>query len=310
MDIPDWLTVAEEVRAAVAAGLPVVALESTLIAHGLPWPTNLETAHAAESAIREAGAVPATIAVWQGIPTVGLSAAQIEDLARATEVLKASHRDLATAVALGQTAATTVAGTMFLAHRAGICVFATGGIGGAHRDTGQPFDISADLVELARTPVMVVCAGAKSILDLPRTLEILETLGVPVVGYATDRFPAFYLRDSGLPVSCRVDSPAEVARLFAAHVRMGGGGLVLAQPIAQVMALTAEEIEAAIAQAQRELNEAHIHGGAVTPFLLSRLAALTGGRTLRANQSLIVSNARLAAEVASSVAASRHADRA
>ena len=301
MAIPDWLTVADEVQAALTERRPVVALESTLISHGLPWPTNLETARSAEQAVRDAGAVPATIAVWNGTPTVGLSADQIEGLARTTDVLKASRRDLATAVAQRRTAATTVAGTMYLARCAGIRVFATGGIGGAHRDTGQPFDISADLVELARTPVLVVCAGAKSILDLPRTLEILETLGVPVVGYCTDRFPAFYVRDSGLPVSVRADSPAEAARLFAAHARMGGGGAVLAQPVAEDVALSAEEVEAAIRQADQEAASAGVRGGALTPFLLSRLAVLTGGRSLAANRALIVANARLAAEVAAAL---------
>jgi pseudouridine-5'-phosphate glycosidase len=309
MDIPDWLAVADEVRAALGAGRPVVALESTLIAHGLPWPANLETARAAEHAVREAGSVPATIAVWNGTPTVGLSDAQIESLARAKDVLKASRRDLATAVTQDRTAATTVAGTMYLALRAGIRVFATGGIGGAHRDTGQPFDISADLIELARTPVLVVSAGAKSILDLPRTLEILETLGVPVVGYRTDRFPAFYVRDSGLPVSARVESAAEAARLFAEHVRMGGRGVLLTQPVAEDVALSAGEVEAAVAQAQQEATESGVRGGAVTPFLLARLAAITGGRTLRANQALIVANARLASQVACAAAnSSRRAD--
>jgi len=308
MNMPDWLAVADDVRVALAAGRPVVALESTLISHGLPWPTNLETARAAETAVREAGAVPATIAVWNGTPMVGLSAAQLEELARAKDVLKASRRDLAIAVAQGRTAATTVAGTMYLAHRAGIRVFATGGIGGAHRNAGQPFDISADLVELSRTPVLVVCAGAKSILDLPRTLEILETLGVPVIGYHTDRFPAFYMRESGLPVSARVDSPDEAGRLFAAHVRMGGGGAVLAQPVAADVALAADEVDAAVRQAEQEANQSGVRGGALTPFLLSRLAALTGGRSLRANQALIVANARLAAEVACSAAGSRRSD--
>jgi pseudouridylate synthase len=298
MAIPDWLTVADELRSALAAGRPVVALESTLISHGLPWPANAETARAAERAVREVGAVPATIAVWKGAPTIGLSAVQIEELAQAKDVLKAARRDLATAASQGRTAATTVAGTMFLADQAGIRVFATGGIGGAHRDAGQPFDISADLVELARTPVLVVCAGAKSILDLPRTLEILETLGIPVIGYQTDRFPAFYVRDSGLPVSACVDSPNAAARLFTAHVRMGGGGVVLAQPVAEDVALTVAEVDALLGQAEREASERGIRGGALTPFLLSRLAALTGGRSLRANQALIVANARLAAEVA------------
>jgi pseudouridine-5'-phosphate glycosidase len=298
MAIPGWLAVANEVATALQSGRPVVALESTLISHGLPWPTNLTTARAAEQAVRDAGAVPATIAVWNGVPTVGLTAGQIEELARATNVLKASRRDLATAVAERRTAATTVAGTMYLAHRAGIRVFATGGVGGAHRDTGQPFDISADLVELSRTPVLVVCAGAKSILDLPRTLEVLETLGVPVIGYQTDRFPAFYVRDSGLPVSARVESPDEVARWFAAHVRMGGGGAVLTLPVAEAVALSADEVEVAVRQAQAEAQAKGVRGGGLTPFLLARLAALTGGRSLAANQGLIVANAGLAAQVA------------
>ncbi|MBO0697454.1 MAG: pseudouridine-5'-phosphate glycosidase [Zavarzinella sp.] len=298
MSIPVWLSVSDEVRSALAEGRPVVALESTLISHGLPWPTNLETAQAAETAVREAGAVPATIAVWRGRPTIGLTAGQIEELARAKDVLKASRRDLATAVAQRRTAATTVAGTMYLAHRAGICVFATGGIGGAHRDAAESFDISADLVELSRTPVLVVCAGAKSILDLPRTLEILETLGVPVVGFGTDRFPAFYVRDSGLPVSARVDDVAEAARLFAVHAEMGGTGAILTQPVGEDVALTSAEVEAAIRRAEAEAATRRVRGGALTPFLLSRLAELTAGRSLRANQSLIVANAALAAQVA------------
>jgi pseudouridylate synthase len=294
----DWLTVTDEVRTALVAGRPVVALESTLIAHGLPWPTNLETARAAEQAVRDAGAVPATIAVWNGVPTVGLSDAQLEELALAKDVMKASRRDLATAVSQGRMAATTVAGTMYLAHQAGIRVFATGGIGGAHRGIDQPFDISADLIELARTPGLVVCAGAKSILDLPRTLEILETLGVPVIGYRTDRFPAFYVRDSGLPVSARVDSPLEAARLMMSHWRMGGGGGVLAQPVEEDVALADEKVETAVVQAEDDAHAKGIHGGKLTPFLLARLAELTDGQSLRANQSLIVANARLAAEVA------------
>jgi pseudouridine-5'-phosphate glycosidase len=297
MALPDWLTVAEEVRTALAEGRPVVALESTLIAHGLPWPDNLETAHAAEQAVRDAGAVPATIAVWNGAPTIGLPAAQIEELAQAKDVLKASRRDLATAVSQGRTAATTVAGTIYLAHRAGIRVFATGGIGGAHRGPDEPFDISADLIELSRTPVLVVCAGAKSILNLRRTLEILETLGVPVIGHRADDFPAFYVRDSGLPVSARVETPTDAGRLFAAHVRLGGGGAVLAQPVAEDVALTQREVEDAVAKAEREAISQGIRGGNLTPFLLSRLAELTGGRSLRANQALIVANGRLAAEV-------------
>ena len=235
----------------------------------------------------------------EGVPTVGLSGAQIEELARPKGVLKASRRDLATAVSQRRTAATTVAGTMALAHRVGIRVFATGGIGGAHRDPEQPFDISADLGELARTPMFVVCAGAKNILDLPRTLELLETLSLPVLGYRTDRFPAFYVRDSGLPVSARVDSPGEAARLFAAHVELGGCGALLCQPVAEDVALSAAEMDEALRAAEAEAKD--VHGTALTPFLLSRLPVLTNGRSLRANRALIVANARLAAEVASAL---------
>jgi pseudouridine-5'-phosphate glycosidase len=302
MSIPDWLRIADEVRTALDAGRPVVALESTLIAHGLPWPTNLETARAAEQVVRDAGAVPATIAIWMGQPTVGLSEYQLEDLAQSTGVMKASRRDLATAVATSRTAATTVAGTMHLAHQAGIPIFATGGIGGAHRDARESFDVSADLVELSRTPVLVVCAGAKSILDLPKTLEILETLGVPVVGYRTSMFPAFYARECGLSVSASVDDPTAAARLFAAHARMGGGGAVLAQPVAGDVALDTQEIDAALRIAESEAAANTVRGGAVTPYLLSRLAELTGGRTLRANRALIVANAGLAAKVARELA--------
>src|SRR5947209_7307404 len=214
-----------EIKEAVATGRPVVALESTLIAHGLPWPLNLETAQAAEEAVRAEGAVPATIAVVHGRPTVGLTEAELQELAERKDVLKAGRRDLAVAVVHKRTAATTVAATMLLAHHAGIRLFATGGIGGVHRDT-YPWDISADLVELARTPVAVVCAGAKSILDIPRTLEILETQGVPVVGYGTDEFPAFYVRTSGEPVTARVDTPGEAADLLHTHWRLGGAGLI------------------------------------------------------------------------------------
>jgi pseudouridine-5'-phosphate glycosidase len=290
------LDVRPEVRDALRAGLPVVALESTLIAHGLPWPVNLATARQAEAAARAEGAVPATIAVLEGRPTVGLGDAELEALAQAKEVLKASRRDLAVAVAQRRTAATTVAATMALAHRAGVRVFATGGIGGAHRDARQPWDISADLTELARTPVAVVCAGAKSILDLPRTLEILETLGVPVVGYGTSEFPAFYVHSSGEPVSARVETPGQAAALLAAHWGMGGAGVVLALPLPPEQALPAAEFERAWVEAER--SAAAVRGSAVTPFLLARLAELTGGKTLHINQALIVANARLAARVA------------
>ncbi|MFO0802852.1 MAG: pseudouridine-5'-phosphate glycosidase [Gemmataceae bacterium] len=294
--IPDWLAVTDEVRAALAAQRPVVALESTLIAHGLPWPVNLETARESETAVRAAGAVPATIAIWRGVPTVGLGAKQLEELARAEDVFKASRRDLGAAVALKRLAATTVSATMALAHAAGIAVFATGGIGGVH--PGDAMDISADLTELARTSVLVVCAGAKSILDLPRTLELLETLGVPVLGFRTDRFPAFYVVESSLPVSCRVDSASAAAAVFAAHVCTGGGGVVLANPCRPDLAISEAEFRAAWEIAERDAVATGIRGAARTPFLLSRLATATSGRTLVANRALIVANARLAAEVA------------
>lgn len=291
-----------EVAAALAANRPVVALESTLIAHGLPWPLNLETARAAEAAVRAEGAVPATIAVWRGRLTIGLTAAALEELARASGVLKASRRDLALAVAQGHTAATTVAATMFLAHLAGIRLFATGGIGGAHRGDAYAWDISADLIELARTPVAVVCAGAKSILDIPRTLEILETHGVPVVGYGTDEFPAFYLRSSGERVPARVDTPEQAAALLRAHWDLGGAGVVVAQPVAVEVALEPVELEDALQQAERSAGNAGVHGKELTPFLLARLAELTAGKTLRANQALVIANARLAAQLAAALA--------
>ena len=303
----DWLTVSDEVRAAVAANRPVVALESTLIAHGLPWPTNVETAREAEAAVRNAGAIPATVAVLGGVPRVGLADVQLELLARMPGVRKASRRDLGAAVALKQHAATTVSATMTLAHAAGVRVFATGGIGGAHTGA-EPFDISADLSELARTPVLVVCAGAKSILNLPRTLEILETLGVPVVGYDTDTFPTFYVRGhellAALPVSARVDSPKDAAALFAAHARMGGAGAVLAQPCPAEVAVPTAEFDQWFADAEREARVAGATGAGLTPFLLARLAELSGGRTLAANRALVVANARLAAEVAACLTAS------
>lgn len=292
-----WLTVSAEVATALAAGRPVVALESTLIAHGLPWPTNLETARDSEAVVRACGAVPATVAVWDGVPIVGLTEEQIAELAQSRGVFKASRRDLGAAIGLKRRAATTVSATMALAHAAGVKVFATGGIGGAHRDD-EPFDISADLTELARTPVLVVCAGAKSILHLPRTLEVLETLGVPVIGYRTDEFPAFYVAASKLPVSCRVESPAEAAAVFAAHVRTGGRGAVLAQPCPSDVAVAAPEFHEWLSKAGADARVASVTGARVTPFLLARLAELSGGKTLTANRALIVSNARLAAGVA------------
>jgi pseudouridine-5'-phosphate glycosidase len=292
------LSVDPKVAAALQANRPVVALESTLIAHGLPWPINLETALLAEDAVRAEGAVPATIAVWQGVPRIGLARGELEELAHGHDIMKASRRDLATAIAKGSTAATTVAATMYLAHRAGIRLFATGGIGGAHRGEAYAWDISADLIELARTAVAVVCAGAKSVLDIPRTLEILETAGVPVVGYRTDEFPAFYVRSSKEPVSARADTPEDAARLLKAHWQMGGAGVVLAQPIAVDAELNSAEFNVALGKAQSMADESRIRGKALTPFLLNNLADLTEKKTVRANQALVVANARLAAQIA------------
>ncbi|WP_020468602.1 pseudouridine-5'-phosphate glycosidase [Zavarzinella formosa] len=304
MVFPDWLAIHPTVRTALETGRPVVALESTLISHGLPWPTNLATAMESEDAIRAAGVTPATIAVWNGVPTIGLFEHQLREFATTAGILKASRRDLPTAMAKGLHAATTVAATMFLARQAGISIFATGGIGGAHRDSGQDFDISADLVELARTPVLVVCAGAKSILDLPRTLEILETLSVPVVGYQTDLLPGFYLSNVNLPVPARVDDPAMAARLFMAHRKLGGGGAVLAQSLPTEVAIDGDEFQGWCEIAEREATEKQVTGASVTPFLLKRIAELSAGKTLRANQALIVANARLAALVATALSES------
>ena len=293
------LDIHPEVAAALVAGQPVVALESTLVSHGLPFPINFETARAAEAAVREEGAVPATIAVWEGRPVIGIESPQLEGLARRGGVRKASRRDLAVAVAQRQTAATTVAATMFVAHRAGIRLFATGGIGGAHRGSGEAaWDISADLLELSRTAVAVVCAGAKSILDIPRTLEILETHSVPVVGYRTDQFPAFFFRSSGRPTAARVDTPEQAAALLQAHWALDGAGAVLAQPVAEALALEPGAWEDKLAQAETRAAEASVRGPALTPFLLAELADATGGQSLKANQALVVANARLAAQVA------------
>jgi len=283
---------------ALADGRAVVALESTLITHGLPRPLNLETARLAEEVVRREGAVPATIAVLGGVPTVGLSGEELQALALTDGVRKASSRDLAAAVALKQTAGTTVAATMRLAHRAGIRVFATGGIGGVHRGAAQTWDVSADLTELAHTPVVVVCAGAKSVLDLPATLEYLETQRVPVIGFGTSEFPAFYVCSSGLALAARVDTPDQAAALCVAHWSLGGAGLALAQPIDPASGLDADEVTAALAEAERQAATQGVHGPDVTPFLLARLAEITGGRTLRANQALVLANARLAARVA------------
>ncbi len=295
--IAGMLEVRPLVAEAIRGGHPVVALESTLISHGLPWPLNLETAHSAEAAVRSAGAIPATIAILKGRPTVGLSSLELEDLAQQKQVVKASRRDLAAVVTQRRTAATTVAATMILAHMAGIRLFATGGIGGAHRDT-HPWDISADLTELSRTPVAVVCAGAKSILDIPRTLEILETQGVPVIGFGTHEFPAFYVHSSGERTSARVDSPEEAAELLHNHWAFGGSGIVLAQPVDKHIAIDPEAFLDALTSAEKQAVGIGVRGRELTPFLLNRIAEITDGQTLRANHALILANARLAAQVA------------
>ena len=299
------LDLAPEVAAALATGRAVVALESTIVAHGMPWPENLRTAQRVEAAVREAGAVPATVAVLGGRLKAGLAAAELEHLARTGPAIpKASRRDLAVLMARGADGATTVSATMIVAHRAGIRVFATGGIGGVHRGADKSFDISADLLELARTPVAVVCAGAKAILDLPLTLEVMETQGVPVIGYRTDRLPAFYSRDSGLPVPHRLDDPAAVARTMQLQWQLGlTGGLLVANPIPAAFELPRERIDRAIAQALVEADGQGLSGAAVTPLLLARVAELTGGESLAANIALVLDNARLAAEIACAFAA-------
>jgi pseudouridine-5'-phosphate glycosidase len=298
-EISPMLTIRPEVAASLRDGIPVVALESTLISHGLPWPENQEAALAAEEIIRRTGATPATIAILEGDPIVGLTPQEIERLAKGSQVMKASRRDLAVAIAKKQSAATTVAGTLFLAQRAGIRVFATGGIGGVHRGAEHSFDISSDLLELSRMPVAVVCAGAKSVLDIPKTLEMLETLGVPVIGFGTSTFPAFFLHSSGLPVQTRFDTAIEVASFLQLHWNLGGRGVLIAQPVAEEMALSASEFEMAY---QLACAETHEQGSQVTPALLARLANLTSGKTVQVNRELIVANARLAASIAISLA--------
>ena len=286
-----------EVAEALANGQAVVALESTLITHGFAYPDNLATARAIQAAAREAGAVPATIAILHGQLTVGLDDAQLEYLATAKNVRKCSRRDLGIVVAQELDGATTVAGTMMAAAMAGIGVFATGGIGGVHR--GHPFDISADLEELSRTPVTVVCAGAKSLLDLPLTMEQLETRGVPVIGYGTDELPAFYSRSSGLPVDARADTPEQVAAIVRARRALGiQGGELVAVPVPAADELSHAEAEAAIAQATQLADESGVTGAAVTPFILAKIAELTNGRSKRANVALLLNNARVAAHIA------------
>lgn len=299
------LVVSSEVAQALETGRPVVALESTIIAHGFPYPANLECALAAEAVVREEGAVPATIGVIDGLAIVGLAHEQIERLATAgpDKVEKLSRRDLGIHLRRGSDGATTVAATMLLAALAGVRVFATGGIGGVHRGGQQSFDVSADLLELARTDVCVVCAGAKSILDIGLTLEVLETHGVPVLGYQTDEFPAFYVRTSGHPVSARVESPTEVAEALRARAGLGiTGGVVVANPIPVEYEMDPAALDEWTRQALHEAEKTGVHGKAVTPFLLGRIHHLSQGSSEEANKQLVYANARLAARIAGELA--------
>ena len=299
----EHLIISPTVKAALMAGEPVVALESTIISHGMPYPQNVETALKVEEAVREAGAVPATIAVIGGQLKAGLTAAEIEYLGKqGPAVTKASRRDLPVLVARGADGACTVATTMIIAHLAGIRVFATGGIGGVHRGAETTMDISADLEELGRTPVLVVCAGAKAILDLGLTLEYLETKGVPVIGYGTEELPAFYTRTSGFKVDYRIDTPEEIANAFRAQQEMGlGGGMLVTNPIPEAYSMDPARINAAIDQAVADARRLGIHGKETTPYLLARVKDLTGGDSLSANIQLVLNNARLAAHIAKSL---------
>ena len=299
MPITDFLILADEVRAAAAP----VALETTVIAHGLPYPQNLETAHRLEAAVRAHGGTPAWCGLLDGRLRVGLATAELERFAQDPAMAKVSRRDLAPLLATGGSGATTVAGTMILAHAAGLAVFATGGLGGVHRGVAESFDISADMAELARTPIAVVCSGAKSILDLPKTVELLETLGVPVLGLGCDRFPAFQVTSSGLPVDRRCETPAAVAAIIRVQRQLGAGGLVVGVPVPAKDALQSREVEIWVAEALAAARADGVTGKAITPYLLQKLAELSGGSTLDANIALLENNAARAAEIAVALAA-------
>ena len=291
------IQVSTEVSRALTMGAPIVALESTVITHGLPQPQNLELARNMEQQVRDAKATPATIAVLDGKIRLGISDEELIRLSESQSTLKVSHRDFATAIVKKVNGGTTVAGTMLAAHMSGIKVFATGGIGGVHKESS--FDISTDLKALAETPMVVVCAGAKAILDLPATMEYLETMGVPVIGYKTDEFPAFYSRESGLKVSTRLDSPQEIAEFAKAHWSLGlRSAILVTNPVPEADAIPTSEMEPMIAQASAEAVEKGIHGQALTPFLLGRISELTKGKSLKSNLALLLNNARLAGEIA------------
>ena len=291
------ITLTPEIARALNFGTPVVALESTVITHGLPQPQNLELARDMEQQVRDNDATPATVALLDGEIRIGLADEELVRLSESDSVLKVSHRDFATAILKKKNGGTTVAGTMFAAQLAGIKVFATGGIGGVHKESS--FDISTDLRALAEIPMIVVCAGAKAILDLPATLEYLETMGVPVVGYQTDEFPAFYSRESGLNINVRLDSPKEIADFARAHWDLGMRSAVLVtNPVPETEAISQVEMEPMILQASAEAIEQGIHGQKLTPFLLGRISELTEGKSLRTNLALLLNNARLAARIA------------
>ncbi len=298
------LTLSPEVAEARAAGRPIVALESTIVSHGMPFPQNVETARAVEATIRDNGAIPATIAVMAGRIHIGLTDQQLDVLGQAQNVMKLSRADLAACLALGRTGATTVAATMICAHLAGIAVFATGGIGGVHRGAEGSFDISADLIELATTPVTVVAAGAKAILDLPKTLEVLETHGVPVIAYQQDDFPAFWSRSSGLKAPLRMDTPSEIARSHLMRAALGlAGGQLVANPIPHAAEIPRAEISPVIEAALQDAAAQGIAAKAVTPYLLQRIYELTEGRSLVSNIALVLNNAALGAAIAREIAA-------
>lgn len=293
----EFLVLGNEVKAALAEGRPVVALESTIISHGIPWPEKLATAQSVEELIRKQGAVPATIAIHQGKIHIGIDEKIMHHMASSDKIIKASKRDIAYILSKGLSASTTVAASMFCAHLAKLPVFATGGIGGVHQQVTDSFDISADLIELSTTPVTVVCSGAKSILDLPKTLEMLETCGVAIIGYQTDEFPAFYTHSSGIPLAHRLDSAEEIAHLIRCQDKLKiRSGIVIANPVPKAAEIPDSQMSPIIKQAQKEA--AQINGKAITPFLLKRIAELTAGQSLHANMELIKSNAVLGARIA------------
>ena len=303
MNLKDYLSVTPEIQEAIDAGKPVVALESTILSHGMPYPQNVEFAHKVEEIVRAEGAVPATTAIMGGKLKVGLNAEELLVMCKAEGVGKVSRRDVAVYLATGMTGATTVATTMIIASMAGIRFFATGGIGGVHRGAETTMDISADLEELAHTPVMVVCAGAKSILDLGLTLEYLETHGVPVIGYQTEELPAFYTRKSGFKVDYRLDTPKQLAEAFHVKRELGlEGGMLVTNPIPEQYSMDADVINKAINEAVKEAKEQGIHGKATTPFLLAKIKDITGGSSLDANIQLVYNNAKLATATACELA--------